>query len=466
MLWGLVVLALLSLTRRTSAADAKSVIHDTNLQNICQLAANLAAAGAHLGGKIQSLQNEIAAEEKIRKTALVLAGAKTRHNLTVRLADAYAAIKMVKNTALLARAAAAATTAASQAGTAAGAIREAFSLLEQHTKTGSTSSAESVCLTNNQDQAAGGSNLKRNSPGRIAKCFTLSGGHEGATDDPFNIQKLLPAAKVDTALFTNGAAGAAGAGCPITNIETRSFGKAAAGLTTLKLAAELIQLDAARALDHSTSKLLSYQDVKTQAPAVFTAVQAYREAVKTIEEYEAQAPGKIANLGWETVRTDNDFLQALKNEGAVPPQAKAVPSGLQDVYDEYIQKRKQWATAISNGNQIEEDWRNYLAARSNWLAEAIQRAETQPTCTSVAGKTGDACNAIGDSNPEKCNETDNCHFVENNEKGRKCTLKKEVKEKLEKANQESEGKTGNTNTTGSNSFVIKTSPLWLALLLF
>nr|AGH61199.1 variant surface glycoprotein 643 [Trypanosoma brucei] len=51
-----------------------------------------------------------------------------------------------------------------------------------------------------------------------------------------------------------------------------------------------------------------------------------------------------------------------------------------------------------------------------------------------------------------------------NSKARKCELKKELKEKLEKENQED--KDGKTNTTGSNSFVINKTPLLLAFLLF
>nr|AGQ50180.1 variant surface glycoprotein [Trypanosoma brucei] len=57
-----------------------------------------------------------------------------------------------------------------------------------------------------------------------------------------------------------------------------------------------------------------------------------------------------------------------------------------------------------------------------------------------------------------------CSF---NEQDKKCELKKDVKEKLEKSNQETEGNDGKrTNTTGSNSFVINKAPLFLAFLLF
>nr|ARB51437.1 variant surface glycoprotein [Trypanosoma brucei] len=45
---------------------------------------------------------------------------------------------------------------------------------------------------------------------------------------------------------------------------------------------------------------------------------------------------------------------------------------------------------------------------------------------------------------------------------KKCTLSEDAKKQVEKANQETKGKDGKTNTTGSNSFVIKKAPLLLA----
>nr|APD75787.1 variant surface glycoprotein 1125.5753 [Trypanosoma brucei] len=72
----------------------------------------------------------------------------------------------------------------------------------------------------------------------------------------------------------------------------------------------------------------------------------------------------------------------------------------------------------------------------------------------------------------KCNKIDKdtecktpCKWnAEAQDEAKKCTLDKEAKQAAEKANQEGkDGKT--TNTTGSNSFVIKKTPLWLAFLL-
>nr|APD72660.1 variant surface glycoprotein 1125.353 [Trypanosoma brucei] len=76
------------------------------------------------------------------------------------------------------------------------------------------------------------------------------------------------------------------------------------------------------------------------------------------------------------------------------------------------------------------------------------------------------CNKL--DNEEKCNADKKCIYDKTKEDRKKCSLRNEEKEKLEKeGNQEKGEKDGkNTNTTGSNSFVINKSPLWLAVLFF
>nr|APD74053.1 variant surface glycoprotein 1125.2566 [Trypanosoma brucei] len=46
------------------------------------------------------------------------------------------------------------------------------------------------------------------------------------------------------------------------------------------------------------------------------------------------------------------------------------------------------------------------------------------------------CNKVTETDAKVCNATENCHFVESNKKGKKCTLKKDGKAKLEKDSQE------------------------------
>nr|APD73104.1 variant surface glycoprotein 1125.274 [Trypanosoma brucei] len=76
------------------------------------------------------------------------------------------------------------------------------------------------------------------------------------------------------------------------------------------------------------------------------------------------------------------------------------------------------------------------------------------------------CNAAKDDQ-KACEKLKNkgCVFNNDGEENKKCRLSEEGKQKAaEKANQETEGKTGTTNTTGSNSFVINKAPLMLVAL--
>nr|AGH61225.1 variant surface glycoprotein 672 [Trypanosoma brucei]APD72584.1 variant surface glycoprotein 1125.31 [Trypanosoma brucei] len=74
------------------------------------------------------------------------------------------------------------------------------------------------------------------------------------------------------------------------------------------------------------------------------------------------------------------------------------------------------------------------------------------------------CNSAKDDK-EACKKLEDKGCVFNTESN-KCELKKDVKEKLEKESQETEGKDEKANTTGSDSFVINKAPLLLAVLLF
>ncbi|EAN80672.1 variant surface glycoprotein (VSG), putative [Trypanosoma brucei brucei TREU927] len=90
------------------------------------------------------------------------------------------------------------------------------------------------------------------------------------------------------------------------------------------------------------------------------------------------------------------------------------------------------------------------------LSQQADKATQEPAkkVCNEAGGDQKACESLKDKD---------CTF---NEKDKKCELKKEVKSKRENDCQEGkDGKTTNTNTTGSNSFVVNKAPLWLAFLL-
>nr|ARB50703.1 variant surface glycoprotein [Trypanosoma brucei] len=422
MLWPVIILTALTGAQHSDAVAAKAAIHVTNLGNLCSLAANLGAAGEHLKNKIESFKSKLDAEEKIRRTALILGGATSAHNLTVRLANAYATIKLLKATQLLTDAGAKAAEAGTAVGKAAGGIREAFSILEQLTKSGSTASAQSACLADgatqgasNKPQSTGGSTLE--------KCLKLSGASESTAADPFSYKALLATAQAGGNIFTNGAAGSGSNGCPLTNIETDSFGKQNAGLATLNLAAGLIQLSTTGG-DHSHSQLIAHSDVQAKAPKVQTAITAYISAIQAVTTTPIEELEKLQEKSWQTAKTDADLLQAFKDVGAVPQTTTELTDASKATYDNYIKAREKWQQPLDGGKELDTEWHRYLAARSTWMVQIELAAEKKPTCPSTATKPEEACNAIGDSEAKKCNETDNCHFVESNEKGKNAHSKR------------------------------------------
>nr|AGH60899.1 variant surface glycoprotein 319 [Trypanosoma brucei] len=88
-----------------------------------------------------------------------------------------------------------------------------------------------------------------------------------------------------------------------------------------------------------------------------------------------------------------------------------------------------------------------IASKSKEISDLKSKAST------AANKPEEVCNKITDTDPKSCNATENCHFVESNDKGKKCTLKKEIKEKLEKESQENGG-----SSTGVDCSKLDTKP--------
>nr|CAI77642.1 variant surface glycoprotein Buteba 5 [Trypanosoma brucei brucei] len=102
------------------------------------------------------------------------------------------------------------------------------------------------------------------------------------------------------------------------------------------------------------------------------------------------------------------------------------------------------------------------------LTAQLEEAKRQQSPKSAKEKEKE-CHTKGQDKQEECEklESQGCVFNKDGKDGEKCTLKKEVETELEKATTSEEGKDGKaTNTTGSNSFVIKKSFLFLAFLLF
>nr|QCP69501.1 variable surface glycoprotein [Trypanosoma evansi] len=124
-------------------------------------------------------------------------------------------------------------------------------------------------------------------------------------------------------------------------------------------------------------------------------------------------------------------------------------------------------TLLSKAAEGLESESKLFAAASTGQSSGSQPATEQLRATKEAEQV---CKTADDNQKECENLKDKgCVFNPKGGEGKKCTLSEEAKQKAaeKEANQETGGKDGKaTNTTGSNSFVINKTPLWLAFLLF
>nr|ARB51406.1 variant surface glycoprotein [Trypanosoma brucei] len=187
---------------------------------------------------------------------------------------------------------------------------------------------------------------------------------------------------------------------------------------------------------------------------------AHHQLLKKTKKYEPNTDAGPASEKLEEIYKDNDKETDLK----VWKDIKATQIPKKEFSDE-----DSGETSLSDIQTVEQLLKllsNSIIAKNNEIIKLKADVEANKN-NKQSSNSEEVCNKITDTDPKTCNATEHCHFVESNEKGKKCTLKKEIKEKLENEIQEKGGKDDKTtNTTGSNSFVINKAPLWLAVLLF
>nr|AGQ49972.1 variant surface glycoprotein [Trypanosoma brucei] len=99
------------------------------------------------------------------------------------------------------------------------------------------------------------------------------------------------------------------------------------------------------------------------------------------------------------------------------------------------------------------------------MADQVAKLQAQATEKQQDVKSAEqTCNDLKEKSD--CDTNNRCTYDKTKEDGKKCTLSDEEKEAAQKEGGEKDSKTGNTNTTGSNSFIINKAPLLLAFLLF
>nr|AGH60226.1 variant surface glycoprotein 1292 [Trypanosoma brucei] len=418
----LAVLIVIPIENAVAETDGKGALHHTNLGKLCDLAANLANTADQIKAKLGEVRTAVNKEKKIKQTAFVAAGNFKPPNATVAFATSLIGLKVDKVAGNLLTAADQTAAAALNAGLAAGAVQEIFSVLEQLTKdTGASSSAESVCLIKGgPGDGANGNGIKKSDPGNIGKCFTLAGGDAGEASDPFSVKDKLSAKLTGDGLFTSAAAGRAGAGCPVTNIDTNSFGKNGAAITTLNLAGGIIRLATGGSNDHQSSGIISHTTTATEAAHLYDAIGAYQTVIQTIQTSLLGEISKLAEADWKTAKTDTDVKTAFIATGLATPDTEELPDTLEATYKDYLAGRGRWSQGIEDGD-LQNAYTKTVYAQQKRQKDLLQLAAKQEKCPT--GTTGDdtkkkECNKHHD-NQTNC-ETLQCTYDENAADGKKC----------------------------------------------
>nr|APD74582.1 variant surface glycoprotein 1125.4047 [Trypanosoma brucei] len=186
----------------------------------------------------------------------------------------------------------------------------------------------------------------------------------------------------------------------------------------------------------AATKAIVKNILKLKDPEITAAAQE-AQSTKIIKDYLDSAGTKI-----------KDLLAKIDNEDTTDVEAKPQP-------------RRKFST-ITKTTKAHETLVYAVVNTRALLAEANARADELTAAAKLTGNkkqdhvksAEQTCNELKEKSD--CDTNNKCTYDKTKENGKKCTLRNEEKEKLEKESQETgkDGKT-NTNTTGSNSFVVK-----------
>nr|AAK49479.1 variable surface glycoprotein [Trypanosoma evansi] len=252
--------------------------------------------------------------------------------------------------------------------------------------------------------------------------------------------------------------------------------------------------------DHSSGDITAEQKPPLQDGITYTAPEAYKPAGEALIALMTDKVAKGAEHNRAIVATIKTVLGAKKlahtlllnktsdyNDAADGEAAEtAISTTLKDAENEAEMAiwRKMKITEIENkvykdygeGKASLEDINDigdlltileyYETQATNTAEQKIKQLEAdlkkEQEATKVDKKTmEEICAELKDA--DTCRNNANCKYEKDKKEEPKCVLSDKGKE----AEVEKEaGKDDKTNTTGSNSFVIKKAPLWLAVLLF
>nr|APD73941.1 variant surface glycoprotein 1125.2046 [Trypanosoma brucei] len=196
----------------------------------------------------------------------------------------------------------------------------------------------------------------------------------------------------------------------------------------------------------STNELDTAAGGKTKKLASLSFVATELENLKKLDAATADvtpAPDNFDTLKEiiKAAATDTDMIEALrivnkaeerKTGDDLEKQIKAAfGASYKTGGTPFLAALKQ-AKAEHSATKKQEDILTLTAAISQMLQALLAQVNAKPTCENQLGPQNpeELCNQIEEQTT--CNRTENCHY-DSTKDGKKCTLKKEAKEKLEKA---------------------------------
>nr|APD72832.1 variant surface glycoprotein 1125.2014 [Trypanosoma brucei] len=472
------IMLVLDSVQRSEAAAGMGLFN-TAWEPICSLSEELGKITGHALSHSEkilnaALENELAA----KRAAIYFAKNPTAPNAAAaRTLAAYFSTRATRTISNLKDVAAAShIAAASPSAYLKGRIDDTMTFLER-----STSSTNNGCLLPATTESSG---AKRNAdklngkdcglkPPKIAAAelntkHLKPDGYEGLKHEAGTGNQITPAngahkCKLLTADNTNG------------------YTASEAATEQFDLMGGYLQIKAADQPPALRNKADLHQTNKDKAPAWHEAHAAYTN----LKTYDAPTHGNetgkltdrpdlttlVSYFLSESDRGSKDKIETAINEIFGDATAKGLDSALKEIDDESIPAGTACVKAETKLSKLKDS--TCLAAILNHyeqeLATRLKALQDQIAAEALKKKTQTEkeCNEAKDNKTE-CGKKAGCTYNESKSAGEKCTLDEEAKQKAaEKATQETGGKDGKpTNTTASNSFVINTVPLLLAVLLF
>nr|APD72602.1 variant surface glycoprotein 1125.54 [Trypanosoma brucei] len=453
-------LLVLALHAPREAAANKKAIKVQGFVKMCTLSKKLKTVQAYATNKLTHWRAKITALNELHEDLTILA------KKSARLPDdpTITVIRLLKHEAKVLEQkyhnlAEAAPLAATVAGQAAGAMDEAASIFYAATKHGS---GGKYCLE--QDNAA----TKLAAATEISGCITEDSAPVTAAADAAAAEPRTTDITTKWAEATVAAAAGQGNNCLLTQADNNG------GYLDSNEVSDGIKW-AGGLLKFTTSQLSGrpWVDTSTELAAI-PVLNSAKQQLEGLAARWRHTTSTIDNLlklkePTEQTFTDIDSNENVLNPGGTDKDLKVTKEQLEQIR----KKVNNYREPLSAAGKLESSRNSFhlqdLTTNTTVTIEKVNAECNKDTQGKQSYKTKEEeCNKAKDDKAE-CDklEKQGCIFNNDGKKGEKCTLSDKAKDAAKEAEKQpgNDGKT-NTNTTGSNSFVIDKTPLLFAFLLF